>query len=68
MGSKLRMSGGGKIFARQLTLLSLIGVLAFVAVAYARGGWDALSSVHFLGLFAVVLCNLAVFGFVGKAD
>ena len=63
-----RMSGGGKIFTRQLTVLSLVGVLAFVAIAYARGGWDALSPVLFLCLFAVVLGNLVVFGFFGKAD
>jgi hypothetical protein len=67
MALKFRQSGEGTTFFRQLAVLSLIGVLAIVAFRFARGGWEAFDTTLLLCLFAVVLSNLSVFGFFGKA-
>jgi len=61
-----RQFSGGTDFFRQLAVLSLIGVLAIVAIRFAREGWEALDTMLLLGLFTVVLSNLSVFGFFGK--
>jgi hypothetical protein len=62
-----RLSGEGTTFFRHLAVLSLIGVVAIVTLRLAGEGWEALDTTLLLCLFAVVLSNLSVFGFFGKA-
>jgi len=60
-----RSNAEAQLFTRIVALASLVGVLAFAAVAYVRGDWQELSTVLYSCLFAVAVGNLVVFGFFG---
>jgi len=60
-----RSNAEAQVFIRTVALASLVGVLAFAAVAYIRGDWQELSAVLYSCLFSVVVGNLVVFGFFG---
>jgi hypothetical protein len=53
-------------FARQVTALSLIGVLGFVGIRSGEGGWEAVDRIFLLCLFGATVSTLIMFGFFGK--